>query len=50
MKDLIIDALAAFAVSVVGFFQNIVVRKRKNTAGEGEKTLFLSSLDKMNQK
>lgn len=37
MKDIIIDALAAFAVSVIGFFQNTLARKPKEKAESLEK-------------
>lgn len=40
MKDLIIDALAALAVAVVGLFQNLVVKKRRGAERETQKNSF----------
>ena len=40
MKDLIIDALAALAVAVVGLFQNLVVKKRRGAERETRKNSF----------
>lgn len=50
MKDLIIDALAALAVSVVGFFQSMVAKRKQNGEAATEKTLFVPYLDKSEKK
>lgn len=50
MKDIIIDALAALVVSVVGFFQNCVAKKRNGEEFDRSKTLSSTHLDKIRKK